>query len=444
MSDPWLQATAGDLGREIGRGAIDPLDLAETYLDAARSHAAGARIYVRLTPDRTRAEATAARTRARDGVRRGPLDGVPISWKDLFDTAGIGTEAGSALLKGRIPEQDAACLAMATARGLVCLGKTHMAELAFSGLGLNPVTQTPPCVNDPAADPGGSSSGAAASVAFGMAAAGIGSDTGGSVRLPAAWNNLVGLKTTAGLISLHGVVPLCGSLDTVGPLCRSVEDAALLLEALTGMRTDLAGAGLSGARFAVCKTSMLSDLESGVAQGFEGAVRRLSSAGATLEDVEIPAVAEVLAIGGVLVPVEACAQWHTEIESRGDVMFPEIRKRFETGRQFSGVDYVAAYKRMLGLRRAYPAQTAGYDAILAPTCPILPPALDRLLTDSDYYVWANLMALRNTRVGNLLGLCALTLPTAVPGVGLMMLAPPGDDRRLLRLGQGVEQVLNTA
>ena len=175
------------------------------------------------------------------GFAVGPLDGVPISWKDIFDTAGVKTEAGTALLRGRVPDSDARVLKNATAAGLICLGKTHMSEFAFSGLGYNPVTATPPSVNDKDATAGGSSSGAATSVAFGLAAAGIGSDTGGSVRIPAAWNDLVGLKTTSGRLPLEGVVPLCARFDTVGPLCRTIEDAALFLAVLEGNRAaDLA------------------------------------------------------------------------------------------------------------------------------------------------------------------------------------------------------------
>ncbi len=225
----WLQMTASDLGRGIGAGTIDPVALTETYLDAIMAHDLCDRIYARTTRDRAVSEAQAAAARAKTGQRLSLLDGVPISWKDLFDTAGAGTEAGSKLLKGRVPDQDAVVLANATAMGLVCLGKTHMSELAFSGLGYNPSTATPPCVNDAAAVPGGSSSGAAASVAFDLAAAGIGSDTGGSVRIPAAWNDLVGLKTTAGRLTLEGVVPLALKFDTIGPMTRSVEDAAQLL-----------------------------------------------------------------------------------------------------------------------------------------------------------------------------------------------------------------------
>ncbi|MEY4698327.1 MAG: hypothetical protein RIT14_2755, partial [Pseudomonadota bacterium] len=240
MSETWRNMRAAELGREIGAGRINPVDLAELHLEAISRHPLADRIFARLTPARARAEAMAAQGRARKGFRKGLLDGVPISWKDLFDTADVATEAGSALLRNRVPKQDAAVLDVATQGGLVCLGKTHMSELAFSGLGLNPVTATPPCSNDEAAVAGGSSSGAAASVAHGLSPAAIGSDTGGSVRIPAAWNDLVGLKTTEGRLSTSGVVPLCERFDTVGPLARSVEDCAMLLAAMEGGRpTDL-------------------------------------------------------------------------------------------------------------------------------------------------------------------------------------------------------------
>ena len=212
--DDWLGMTAASLGRGIAEGRISPVALTETFLAAIGAHPFRDRIYARVTADRARAEAQAAEARAKAGHRLSPLDGVPVSWKDLFDTAGVATEAGSRLLAGRVPDSDALVLRNATALGLVCLGKTHMTELAFSGLGYNPSTATPPCVNDPDAVPGGSSSGAATSVAFGLASAGIGSDTGGSVRVPSAWNDLVGLKTTAGRVPLDGVdVPVgrgCG------------------------------------------------------------------------------------------------------------------------------------------------------------------------------------------------------------------------------------------
>jgi aspartyl-tRNA(Asn)/glutamyl-tRNA(Gln) amidotransferase subunit A len=228
--------TAAETGRQIESGALDARDVTEAYLNAIEAHEATDTIYVRVMADSARTEAAEAAARAKAGLRRGPLDGVPISWKDLYDTAGVGTEAGTAMLAGRVPTKDATVFARGKRAGVVSLGKTHMTELAFSGLGLNPVTKTPPNVNDPALVPGGSSSGAAASVAFGLAAAGIGSDTGGSVRIPSAWNNMVGLKTTHGLLPADGVVLLIESFDTVGPLTRSVEDAALLTAMMAAQR----------------------------------------------------------------------------------------------------------------------------------------------------------------------------------------------------------------
>jgi aspartyl-tRNA(Asn)/glutamyl-tRNA(Gln) amidotransferase subunit A len=442
MSDAWLTATASDLGRGIAAGDIDPIALAETYLDAAETHAAGSRIFTHITRERAFSEATAAQHRAKSGLRHSPLDGVPISWKDLVDTAGIETIAGSHLLKGRIPENDGECLANATRAGLVCMGKTHMSELAFSGLGYNPITQTPPCINDANAVPGGSSSGAAASVAFGLSAAGIGSDTGGSVRIPAAWNDLVGLKTTATLVSLKGVVPLAESFDTIGPLCRSVEDAAHLLGALTGGATpDLTGTNLAGRHFAVCKTVALDDLETAPAKAFQSALSRLSAAGAKITEIDVPFLSEALALSPILFTCEAYAEWKDEIEARPEVMFPEILQRFKIGLNYSGVDYVRAQKRMMQLRADYAALTAPFDAVLAPTSPILPPNLKRLTTDSDYYVRANLLALRNTRIGNLMGLCGLTLPTGTPSAGLMVLSAPFSEQKLLRIGAAVETAL---
>ncbi len=269
----WRWMSAADLGRGIAAGAIDPVDLTRVYLEAIRTHEHRDRIYARVTPDRALAEATAASERAKSGLRRSELDGVPISWKDLFDSAGVATEAGTRLLAGRTPDRDAEVLGNATAMGLVCLGKTHMTEIAFSGLGVNPMTATPPCVNDPEGAPGGSSSGAAASVAFGLAAAAVGSDTGGSVRVPSVWNDLVGLKTTHGLLSLEGVVPLCKTFDTVGPLCRTVEDASLLLGALGGGEAaDISGASLEGTTIAILDTIATEDLRDAPKNGFDHAV----------------------------------------------------------------------------------------------------------------------------------------------------------------------------
>ncbi|KUJ85391.1 amidase [Ruegeria marisrubri] len=438
----WLRMTASDLGRGIGAGQIDPVELTECYLSAIDAHPHRDRIYARVTHHRARAEALAARDRARLGLRRSLLDGVPISWKDLFDTAGIGTEAGSALLKDRVPEADAVVVRNATAMGTVCLGKTHMSELAFSGLGLNPITATPPCIHDEAAVPGGSSSGAAASVAWGLAACGIGSDTGGSVRIPSAWNDLVGLKTTSGRLSLEGVVPLCLKFDTVGPLARSVEDAAQVLALLEGgTPADLRGASLKGRRFADLRTVARDDLREAPGKAHDAALQRLAAAGAEIVPLEVPELSEAMALSGALYTAEAYGLWRDVIEANPGAMYPEILERFRAGRMFSGPDYVAAWARLENCRAAWDAATAGFDAVLAPTAPILPPGRERLMNDHDYYVTENLLALRNTRIGNLMGLAALTLPAGTPGCGLMLLGHPNGEEALLRLGAAAEKAL---
>jgi aspartyl-tRNA(Asn)/glutamyl-tRNA(Gln) amidotransferase subunit A len=442
MTGTWGHMTASELGREIEKGRIHPVELTEAFLDTIESHPLAPRIYARTTPARARGEAMAAAARAKAGLRRGLLDGVPISWKDLFDTAGTATEAGSALLKHRTPTRDAAVLEVATLQGLVCLGKTHMSELAFSGLGLNPVTATPPCLNDERAVAGGSSSGAAASVAFGLAPAAIGSDTFGSVRIPSAWNDLVGLKTTAGSLPLGGTVPLCEKFDTIGPLAHSVEDCAHLHAALSGSRpVDLTGASLADARLAILETVALDDLRDRPAQGFEDAVTRLGRAGARIERVTAPEVTEALGLAAILSAAEAYGIWRETIEAAPEKMFPRILDRFRSGAQFSATEYVAAWRRLTTLRSTWADRVAEFDAVLLPTAPILPPDANRLMTDDAYYVTENLLALRNTRIGSLMGVCALTLPTSQPSCGISLMAGAGDEGRLLRLGAAAEIAL---
>ncbi|MFD3190334.1 amidase [Sedimentitalea sp. HM32M-2] len=438
----WRTMSAGELGRGIAAQDIDPVDLTESFLQALQAHPLRDRIYAGVTSDRAMDEARAARARARGGRRLSPLDGVPISWKDLFDSAGVATEAGSALLKGRVPEADAQVLRTASAMGSVCLGKTHMSELAFSGLGLNPATQSPPCVNDAAAVAGGSSSGAAASVAFGLAAGGIGSDTGGSVRIPAAWNDLVGLKTTSGRISLKGVVPLCPAFDTVGPLARTVEDASLLLALLEGgPPADLRRSTLRGRRLAVLQTAALEDVRAVPRAAFDDAVARLAAAGAEIDTLAVPDLNAAMALSGVLYTVEAYGIWRDVIEANPQLMFEQILGRFRAGAEFSGPDYVAAWRKLREIRAIWAEATAPFDAVLCPTAPILPPDHARLLSDHDYYVTENLLALRNTRIGNLMGLCALTLPTGTPSCGVSLMAAPGTEEALLRLGAAAEAAL---
>lgn len=442
MSNNWLWETAANLGRGIGSGEIDPVDLTQTYLEAIEVHEFGPRIYARTTADRALAEAEAASERAKAGLRRSPLDGVPISWKDLFDTSGTICEAGSDLLSGRVPTTDAEVVKNATAAGLVGLGKTHMSELAFSGLGVNPVKETSPCVNDHAAVAGGSSSGAATSVAFGLAAAGIGSDTGGSVRIPAAWNDLVGLKTTSGRLSLKGVVPLCASFDTVGPLCRSVEDANLMLAALEGGKpANLDGASLVGKRFLILDTIAMEEVRDAPKSGFDTACDALKNAGAHVENGTMEVVHEAMQLTGVLYSAEAYGTWSREIEADPEKMFPPILARFMAGKDVLASDYVKAWQRLAEIREIYAAKTAGYDAVIMPSSAILPPNVARLLTEDGYFNTENLLALRNTRIGNLMGSASLTLPTSTPSAGIMFTAGPMSEHKLLRIGAAAEAAL---
>ena len=450
MTVPWHEMTALALGGAIDSGEIDPVALTEHYLariaDADKDHT----VYIRATPERAQAEATAAAARAKAGVRRSPLDGVPISWKDLYDTAGITTTGGSPLLKDRVPLADAKVLARAARAGLVCLGKTTMTELAYSGLGINPSMGTPinPFDSQTARAPGGSSSGAASSVARGLAAAGIGSDTGGSVRIPAAWHGLVGLKTSVGAIPLEGVLPLWPGVDTVGPLTHNVADAAALFAILAARpAADLAGAKLDGCRLLVADNFFWEDLEDGVDNVTGAAVKSLEAAGAVVVQQHIDALDGLIALGmGVasMMSSDAYAVWGETLESNPDVVYRPVLERFRMGCDQDAVEMMRIKRRLAELATAYLDETTGFDAVLAPTTPITPPPLDPLIGGGDLYLKTNMAALRNTRVGNVFNLTALTVPCGESDglpVGLMLMTEPGRENAILRLGAAVESAL---
>ena len=442
MDSSWTSLSACELGRQIGQGAIDPRELASAYFECIRESAEPYDIYVRLTEPRAHAEAEAAAKRAAAGRRLSNLDGVPISWKDNFDTAGVGTEGGTLLLKGRVPKNDAEAVRRATAAGLVCLGKTHLSEIAFSGLGLNPVMATPRCVNDPEAVAGGSSSGAAVSVARGLAAAGIGSDTGGSVRIPSAFNDLVGLKTTLGLIPLDGVIPLCRSFDTIGPLARTVEDAAALLAVFSQLPhpPDLAGGRIDKMKFMVLEEA-LEDVREEPLQGFNLAVEAIRCAGGDIETRSLDSVASALTLSACLYGVEAAAQWYERASANSDLMYSQIWLRVKSGKAFLGMDFVRSWIQLHELRESYRASTSGFDAVLLPSGALLPPKIDKLLSDDEYHMRENILALRNTRIANLMEVPALTIPTGVPSTGIMLFGRPFDEASLLRIGSEIERLL---
>lgn len=439
----WLRASATQQGRAILAGVLDPIDQTEAYLAAAKDHPDCARIYARLTPARARSEAVAAHDRAKQERRHSLLDGVAISWKDNIDSGGTVTEAGSRLLEGRVPRKDANILARAARRGMVCLGKTHMTELAFSGLGLNPRTATPPNALDPDLAPGGSSSGAAVSVALGLAAAAVGTDTGGSVRVPAAWNGLVGFKPTHGALPEKGVVPLARKFDIAGPIARSVEDCAQIFAIMADQRApDLEGAGVQGLRLMVLEGLPFDEAETGPVAAFQDALDRLGRAGAQIAHVSTDWLDRAMALSPQLFAPEAYGIWRAQIEDAPELMWPPILERFRGGAEVSGPDYVAAWESLARIRRKWIKEVVGgYDAVLIPTVPILPPDRERLMTDRAEFVRANLLTLRNTRIANLLGLPAITLPTGHPACGISLLGHAGHDRHLLRVAAGAEAAL---
>lgn len=437
----WLKADALAQGQAIMAGLLDPVDQTEAYLDAIAASPFADRIFARTTPERARAEAIAAHDRARAGLRRGILDGVAIGWKDNIDSAGVATEGGSLLLEGRVPDADARVLADGTASGLVCLGKTHLTELAFSGLGLNPSTATPPNVYDPDLVGGGSSGGSAVAVAMGLAAAAIGTDTGGSIRVPAAWNGLVGFKPTHGTLPVAGVLALCRRFDAVGPIARSVADCAALYATLAARKPVELSADVGDLRLLVLEGLPFDEAREGPVAAFEGAVDRLGRAGARIHRVAVDGVREAAALSPTLFAPEAYAEWRAHIEADPDAMHPPILARFRGGRDVSAADYIAGWHTLDRLRRNWAAAVAGYDAVLLPTCPIMPPNAARLAEDAEYFATENLLALRNTRIGNLMNTPAVSLPTGAPACGLMALGRAGGDRALLVAAAAIEAAL---
>ena len=434
--------TASELGDMIGQCQIDPVELTEHFLSQIELSPIGRKIYSTVTSKLALEQAKDSKRRADFGHRLSSLDGVPISWKDLFDISGYPCEAGSGLLAGRLAIKNSKVYNFAEAHGLICLGKTHMSELAFSGLGLNPVTETPPCVNYPGSAPGGSSSGAATSVAFGLATAGIGSDTGGSVRIPAAWNDLVGFKTTAGKLSLDGVIPLCSRFDTVGPLAKSVEDAARLFGIMAGKEIILpATKSVKGLTFAVLNTVAMENVVDLPKKAFQNSIEKLKEAGASISEISVSSVDEAMDLTGLLYSSEAYATWKHKIEKSPDLMFAKILERFRSGADILASDFIHAWDKLIHFREQYHLEVAAYDAVLIPTSPIIPPEIGRLMDDGDFYNSQNLLALRNTRIGNLMGGCSITLPTDIPSCGFLIMGRPNEEERLLRLAQACELVL---
>ena len=444
----WHDMTALQLGDGIAGGAIDPVDLAEHFLERIAACDPDGLVFVRMAGERTRAEAMAARRRQREGVRRSPLDGVPVSWKDLVDVAGVETTMAARALEGRVPDRDGALLQRATQAGTVFLGKTNMTEFAFSGLGINTFHGTPANARDRnvARIPGGSSSGAGVAVARGLGPIAIGSDTGGSVRIPASVNGVVGLKTTIGALPLDGVLPLSPLLDTIGPLAADVADAAAMWSVLSGRRrADLAGAGLEGKLLVAVKDPMWRDLDPGIDRACRDAVLRLESAGATVEWQDVEEFRQAMKMARGLVSIDAWSCWAHLVDSVPEQVFEFMLPRFRAGSSQAGHEVLKVLRGLDDLALSLHRRLAGCDAMLAPTVPLSPPAIADLVGNREAYDRANAAALRNTTPGNLTRLCALTLPCGADDsgmpAGLMLMQGPDREETLLRLAVAVEAAL---
>jgi aspartyl-tRNA(Asn)/glutamyl-tRNA(Gln) amidotransferase subunit A len=375
--------------------------------------------------------------------------GIPVSIKDLFDIKGQVTRAGSRALEDSAPaEQDAPVVARLRRAGFIVIGRTNMTEFAFSGIGINPHYGTPKGAwnRNEGHIPGGSSSGAAVSVVDGMAHGALGTDTGGSCRIPAAYNGIVGYKPTQQRVPLDGGVPLSFSLDSFGPLARTVEccatlDAVLADEPVIGPRPR----PIKGMRLAVPTTVVLDELDAAVAKTFERALENLSRAGALIEHIEVP---EFLDVGimntkGGFAAAESYA-WHRYLlTSKGDIYDPRVSVRILRGEGISAADYID----LLNARRSLIARTevrlAPYDALVMPTTANTPPRIADLADDKAFTV-ANLRSLRNCSLINTIDGCAISLPAHREGdvpVGLMLAASGGSDSRIFELAAGMEASL---
>ena len=443
--------SALQLAGMIQSGVADPREIAEaTLAGIAACDEPG--LFVLVTADRARAEAAAASERVRAGRPRSLLDGVPVAWKDLFDLQGATTTAGSRVLARQAPATvDAAIVQRLRAAGMVSVGRVGMTEFAFSGLGLNPHFGTPrnPHGGGEARIPGGSSSGSAVAVARGFVSVSIGTDTGGSVRIPAAFNGIVGYKATYGRYPMEGVFPLSRSLDSLGVLCRTVADAAAVDAAMQGkVGSDVTRRAIAGTRIVVPTNVVFDDAEPAVVERFEAALDRLSRAGAMIERRAIAAFDGVLDVGrrGALVTAEAYALHMARLSApAADEMDPRVASRMRGGAKISMVDLVEirdARARLISDAR----RDVGLDAFVAyPTVAHVAPLVKPLEQDDALYVQINARTLRNTMLGNFLEWCGVSLPCGTDDQGLpagfLLSAPGGKDAELLGLALEVEDIL---
>jgi aspartyl-tRNA(Asn)/glutamyl-tRNA(Gln) amidotransferase subunit A len=409
----------------------------------------GARVFLSVYLETARAEADAADRRAREGASLGPLDGVIVSIKDLFDVAGEPTRAGSRVLEDAAPAQaDAPVVRRLREAGAVIVGKTNMSEFAFTGVGANPHYGTPGNPADRARVPGGSSSGAAVAVADRMCEISIGTDTGGSTRIPAALCGVVGFKPSKYRISTEGAFPLSHTLDSVGPIARTVEDCAKADAVLAGEEPWLLQpSSIEGLKLGIAAGLPLRDLGETVEAKFTTALAALKSNGAALAEVETPLVDAMAEVNSTatIATVEAYALHRERLATRGDEMDPFIRTRIEMGKAVSPAGYQDMLSTRARLAAAMDELIADYDALVLPTTPIVAPTMADVSSAESFRI-ANRLLLRNTEIANFFDLCAISLPMLGAGLpaGLMLFARRGADRKLFQMAAGIERMLAEA
>ena len=436
---------------ELASGRCSARQLLEYALDAALHGSESQTTYLEVHANAARACAEAVDRQRAAGVPLPRLAGIPISIKDLFDEAGQVTRAGSRVLADAPPApKDAMIVRRLRAAGAVIVGRTNMTEFAYSGLGLNPHYGTPRNPWDRAAGriPGGSSSGAAVSVTDGMAVAAIGTDTGGSVRIPSALCGLTGFKPSARRVPRDGCLPLSTSLDSIGSLAHSVACCAELDAVLAGeWPAALEPARLKGRQFALPRTLVFDAVDSTVAVAFDSARRRLEAAGAAFVDLDIPEFAELAHINrsGGFIAAESWA-FHASLLARREADYdPRVATRIRRGAAMTAAEYITLHAERRRWVAAVALRLRDYDAVLMPTVPIVAPRIADVGANEEAYTSANLLVLRNPTLINFLDGCALTLSCHRAGeapVGLMIAGTNGQDAHILGLGAAIEQVLD--
>ncbi len=438
------------LSQDLAAGVTTSRRLVEQALEAIETGSEGTRAFIAVHADKARTAADALDAMRKAGVEVGPYAGIPMSVKDLYDVKGEVSAAGSTVLAdSTTATADAPTIARCRQAGFVFMGRTNMTEFAYSGLGLNPHHGTPrsPWDRETGRIPGGSSSGSAVSVADGMAAVTLGTDTGGSCRIPAAFNGITGYKPTASRVPLNGIVPLSFSLDSAGPMGLSVDCCAIADAILAGDEVRPPDArDPKMLHFAVPKTLVFDGMDDLVAAAFDAAVRALSDAGALITEIPLSQLAELPQINakGGFAAAEAYS-WHRDLLAEKSSGYdPRVGGRIAKGADQSADDYI----RLLEARRRMIAETdratAPFDALLFPTVAIVPPAIAEV-DNEETYGPTNLLCLRNTSVGNFLDRCSISLPCHGEGaapVGLMLTGARGEDAHLFDCAKTVESILS--